>query len=180
MAPHIMLDLETMSSKPTALILSIGAVAFDIKSGTIMETFYERIAWQTTINKQFDIEPSTVAWWLCQSQEARMDIMLAGEPLAPVLEAFRSFVLGYGAPLIWGNGAAFDNVVLRHAYEALNIGAPWTFRQDACYRSLKTCFPTKQDTMKGVQHNALDDATAQAKHLMQIVRTHNLKALLEA
>ena len=38
---------------------------------------------------------------------------------------------------IWGNGAGFDNTLLRQAYEVNSREVPWAFRHDRCFRTLR-------------------------------------------
>jgi hypothetical protein len=69
---------------------------------------------------------------------------------------------------MWGNGAAFDNVVLRNAFERAHLTPPWNFRQDMCYRTIKTLFPDVEMPERVGKHNALEDAKWQAQHLIAI------------
>ena len=69
---------------------------------------------------------------------------------------------------IWGNGAAFDNVVLASAFRATGMQVPWAFWNDRCYRTVKSLFSNVKLKRSGTHHNALDDAVTQAKHLLEI------------
>jgi exodeoxyribonuclease VIII len=71
--------------------------------------------------------------------------------------------------VLWGNGAAFDNVILRNSYVRCSIEAPWQFWQDRCFRTVASSSPMKR-VAEGVAHNALDDAITQAKHLIKICK----------
>ena len=71
---------------------------------------------------------------------------------------------------IWGNGAAFDNVILRTAYERLGLKAPWNFWDDRCFRTVKALHPEVEYVKSGAAHNALDDAKNQALYLMKVLR----------
>ena len=77
---EVMLDLETMGNGPDAAIVAIGAVAFDIETATISPRgFYVRVDLESAIGSGGVMDPSTVIWWLQQSDEAREEITrLAG------------------------------------------------------------------------------------------------------
>lgn len=71
---HMMLDLETMGNKSNSVILSVGAVMFDIETGEIGEYFYERIEFQSALDVGLKINADTVEWWMKQSDEARAQL----------------------------------------------------------------------------------------------------------
>ena len=164
----IMLDLETMSTKPNAAIIAIGAVAFN-KNG-IVDKFYSQVKLSSCKKAGLDIDPSTVIWWMKQEEEARskfFDNNSSGDLLS-ALNGFTAFYMTHGGA-IWGNGATFDNVILRSAYESLGIDSPWPFWVDSCYRTVKNLNPSVELKRVGVLHNALDDAETQALHLLDIL-----------
>jgi hypothetical protein len=161
-----MLDLETLGNKPGSVIVAVGAVKF--ADGKITSTFYARVDPQSCIDAGLKVDVATVMWWLKQSDAARLEITKTGEPLAVVLSNFARW-LGDADAEVWGNGAAFDNVLLADAYEALRLPRPWKFWNDRCYRTMKSLHPEVPMPRAGTHHNALDDATDQAFHLMSIL-----------
>lgn len=167
---HIMVDLETLSTRPNAAILSIGAVGLDDETED-REQFYCVIDDSSIDGEKFDICAETIQWWMNQSEEARAEFKKADKGIVEALEDFAQFVRQYDAPLIWGCGSDFDNVILTNAYELSGLEAPWEFWQNRCYRTIKRCFqqvvPPKRE---GVHHNALDDAEYQATHLVSIFK----------
>lgn len=170
---HIMLDLETMGTGPNAAITAIGAVKFDPDKSEIVDTFYFKVNLESSVRHGGVIDASTVIWWLGQNEEARAEMQKEGRHLIDGLYELKGQI-GSDAR-IWGNGAAFDNVILRSAYERAQIIAPWDFWNDRCYRTVKAMFKQTPTVEKPtVAHNALADAEAQAKHLMLIAKTHGL------
>lgn len=166
----IMLDLETMSTKPNAAIIAIGAVAFN-ESG-IVDKFYIQVRLSSCKELGLDIDPNTIIWWMKQGDEARSKFFDNGSALDLIsaLDSFSEFYLKHGGA-IWGNGATFDNVILRSAYEAVGQDAPWPFWVDSCYRTLKNMNPFIELKRVGTHHNALDDAETQAIHLIEILKS---------
>ena len=169
---HIMIDLETMGTRPNAPIISIGAVAFD-KSGTHTE-FYDVVDLKSTVHTQSVIDADTVMWWMKQSDEARAAFDCKRIDIGDALSNFQSFCGRHEYKAIWGNGAAFDNVILSEAYLSYNYlnGKPWDFWEDRCYRTVKNMFPDVAIERGGTHHNALDDARSQAEHLIAINAVH--------
>lgn len=171
---HIMLDLETLGTRPDAAIISIGAVVFDPHSGELGNAFYQQVDMSSSLTTG-TVDGDTLKWWLSRGVAARRAITGPGDTLAAVLQAFTGFVSQVPNAHVWGNGAAFDNVVLRSAYQSLNIEAPWAYNRDRCYRTMKGLYPGVSHIFDGVPHNALDDARNQAKHLCEIFKEAGLR-----
>lgn len=115
---NVMLDLETMGNGPDAAIVAIGAVTFDLAACEIGPAYYNRITLKSAVQLGGVIDASTVAWWMQQSDEARQEIYRpGGVTLSDALRSFTVWVAEhtYDAEM-WGNGASFDNVILRSAY----------------------------------------------------------------
>ena len=76
MANDVMIDMETLSTQPNCVILTIGAVRFDPKGSGVVE----RLEIRPTIDEQteeFDrhIDPETLEWWGKQSEDAINEAM---------------------------------------------------------------------------------------------------------
>lgn len=170
-----MCDLETWGTRPGALIISIGATKFD-ENGPYGEPFYMRINPKSSMDAGFLIDADTILWWMRQSDEARAELQKASSPVNFVLDGFSAWCdapfisAGYAANPnleLWGNGANFDNAILKSAYDKLNLEAPWDFWNDRCYRTMKAMYPhIKMPKRVGTHHNALDDAISQVSHLI--------------
>ena len=171
---NVMLDIETLDTSTSAVILSIGAVKFDIeKPGVLLEAFHEHIDIDTCVASGRTMSGNTILWWLEQSEAARTKLLAATRiPLNDALLKLSTFI--GRDDRVWGNGAAFDNAILADAYRKANIPLPWRYYNDRCYRTLKNMYPdvAKPDT-GGVDHDALDDAVKQALHLQNIFEYMN-------
>lgn len=171
---HIMIDLETMGTEPNAAIIALGAVVMDFKNQKIGACYYNTIDLASSVKAGGTMNPSTVLWWMQQSEEARKIFSFPGLPLETALICFSMWVKEQSensSVCIWGYGASFDNVVLRSAYSYCGLPCPWGFRSDRCYRTEAAIHPDILPVDVGIAHNALDDATAQAYHLMKILGT---------
>jgi exodeoxyribonuclease VIII len=166
-----MLDLETLSSAPDAAIVAIGACTFAIDDPNfIRSTLSVAIDARSSQHMGGRIDGDTVSWWLGQPERARSALLTDRKKISDALLDFVGWVKRQSAaPRIWGNGATFDNVILRQTFERANIDAPWSHRDDRCYRTLKNLRPDIEFVPYGTHHNALDDAFAQASHAERIL-----------
>lgn len=160
----IMLDLETLGVNPGCVILSVGAVRFD-NSG-ILNEFHAHIDLESACSAGLVIEPSTVMWWLKQSEAARNNLTQSDrEGLCDVLGRFSDWV-GDAKVEIWANGASFDFAILKSTCEAVGMSVPWQFWNERCFRTLKNLVSKEIYAALSVQptvaHDALADARAQA------------------
>ncbi|EFF2452173.1 exonuclease, partial [Escherichia coli] len=121
---HLMIDLETMGKNPDAPIISIGAIFFDPQTGEMGPEFSKTIDLETAGGV---IDRDTIKWWLKQSREAQSAILTDEIPLDDALLQLREFIdenSGEFFVQVWGNGATFDNVILRRSYERQGIPCP--------------------------------------------------------
>ncbi|EPP7842450.1 3'-5' exoribonuclease domain-containing protein, partial [Escherichia coli] len=124
---HLMIDLETMGKNPDAPIISIGAIFFDPQTGDMGPEFSKTIDLETAGGV---IDRDTIKWWLKQSREAQSAIMTDEIPLDDALLQLREFIdenSGEFFVQVWGNGANFDNTILRRSYERQGIPCPWRY-----------------------------------------------------
>ena len=171
---HLMIDLETMGKNPDAPIISIGAIFFDPQTGDMGPEFSKTIDLETAGGV---IDRDTIKWWLKQSREAQSAIMTDEIPLDDALLQLREFIdenSGEFFVQVWGNGANFDNTILRRSYERQGIPCPWRYYNDRDVRTIVELgkaidFDARMDIpFEGERHNALDDARHQAKYVSAI------------
>ena len=182
---HVMFDLETLGTVPGCVGLSIGAVEFRPHTGELGDTFYVVIDVDSSLDHFLTEDPDTVQWWLGQSEEARAVLTEArsgnASSLPDAMNALNAWLakLGPGSKIrSWGNGADFDNPILRVMYDAANVKPYAGSYGGRCYRTVKNLDELFGEFFKfekldrgrdrvGVHHNALDDAKSQAIHLMR-------------
>lgn len=176
---HVMVDLETMGNKSSAPIVSIGAVFFNPSSGRTGAEFYAVVSLESSMILGGLPDAGTILWWLKQSPEARSAITMGDAmPLEDALELFSDFISensNAGSNVqVWGNGASFDNVILRSSYERANIECPWKFWNDRDVRTITEMGeaigikPRYDIPFEGDMHNALSDARHQVKYVSAI------------
>lgn len=176
----IMIDLETLSTRSDAAIISIGACIFDLKTGEITDTFYKAIG--LFDQKHYGhIDPETVSWWLEQPDDTRLDIASTSgdQTLYEALIKLREFVRRHltDSSRLWSNGSSFDLVILRNAYQRNQMNVIWKYWQE---RDCRTIYDLAKDIcgidVKSSQrtdtpHHALDDAIDQSKNVSWAYRS---------
>ena len=162
---HAMIDLETLSTNPNAVILTVGGVKFDPL--TQMKP-YEEIYFRVDVNSQTelgrDVMQDTVDWWSKQpkeiSDEAFSDDNRIG--LQDMIKKINKFSVG--VDVFWCQGPLFDYAILQNIYKPLGHPVPWQYWQIRDSRTLFKMMP--KDPRKEIQsdlHNALADCYYQAK-----------------
>lgn len=160
---HIMVDIETLSTRSNAVILSIGAVQFDLK-GNILEKFHEGIDISTCVERGLHIDGDTIRWWLGQSKENIERLLkLQCSSLGTVLKIFEECfaLMDKDKTCIWSHGSNFDLVVLENAYRALGTKVWWKYSNVRDTRTLFDLANYKYVAKGG--HDALEDARSQAE-----------------
>ncbi len=173
---HIVLDIETLDTKPNAAIIALAAVVMTVEHGILNDDFYEIVDLDSSLKSGGTVDADTLKWWLTvPSESAKAEIIKQrGKPLDKVLTRFSEYMTRGNSLKVWGNGANFDNVIIRSSYDRLGRICPWTHKQDMCFRTLKGFFPeliVKPPVDK--QHIAIEDTRAQATSLLSMLRKMN-------
>jgi len=164
---HIMIDLETLGTRSNAVILSIGAVQFDLKGNT-KKRFHYGIDIESCLKAGLQIDGSTISWWLRQSKE-NIDRLLSVKALS-LEDVLISLTECFGymdkkTTCVWSHGSTFDMVLLENAYKAMDMSIWWKYSN---VRDTRTLFDIAnyKYTAKG-GHDALEDAENQAKAVVE-------------
>lgn len=165
----LMVDIETLGTRPGSAILSIGAVRFDVEKKTIYDEFYVNIDPQDCIIKGLTYDKDTLNWWKEQSKDAWKALAKDKRPVAEALQSFIEYVKKGGREKFWSWGAQFDPPLIETAIQkVLEQPAPWFYSNVMCARTVSNTFQVKIDRSKGTHHNALDDAKAQAQFIIDL------------
>lgn len=182
MTVHVMIDLETLGTRPGCVILSIGAAVFN--AAGLDGQFYVEIAQPTCRNAGLSVDQATLGWWMTQSEGAQAILVRTrtlsfaeGAPktlldaLVDFSDWFETLAEKGEATLAWGNGADFDLPILSEAYHRAGGRAPWKPYNGRCYRTLKNMRPGIKlaSPEPGRAHNALYDAQIQAQHAVALM-----------
>tara|TARA_B100000780_G_scaffold118177_1_gene82928 strand:+ start:322 stop:858 length:537 start_codon:yes stop_codon:yes gene_type:complete len=165
MSIHAMIDLETLDTKPSCQILSMGCVKFNPLTNDEPNS---ELYIKPDIDQQDKLgrttSDSTIEWWSKQdpkameeafSEDGRMNLQM-------MLEQLNKWLVG--VDVIWGHGYGFDITILEDLYRNMDTPIPWQFWQIKDSRTLlSACKVDPRKAMQSDLHNALADAYFQAK-----------------
>lgn len=172
---HICIDIETLSTKSNAAILSIGAVIFDPYAENMdqVEAFYKKVSYDSCENAGLVVDDSTMAWWAKQEQTLIDDTFNddGREDLIQVLKDLNVFCRG--GTHFWAKSPSFDCVILETVAGLVNLGVPWSYPQT---RDCRTIYDLADPELpKQTVHSALEDAYNQAKGVQTVYKKLNIK-----
>ena len=167
----IMLDLETLSTRPDATILTFGACKFSpYNQEAIDKIIYFRVNVDEQIALGRHVDDNTVAWWATQDDDIREEALGEGNRIS--LEQFtqelNKFIVG--CDNIWAQGPVFDIGILENLYRQMGLPCPWQFHQIRDSRTLLSTygncyFPINKN--KACRHISIEDAINQAQAVQE-------------
>ena len=156
-----MIDIETLSTKPNALILTIGIIRFDRFKDSIeiqdSDKLYYRIDRESCEKLNMDIDSSTVEWWSKQTEETKNEALYGDDRVDISFALKKISIFLRDCTHIWSNSPNFDCIILENAYRKCNLKIPWNFWQLRDCRTLYDLANIKLSNETVVKHNALDD-----------------------
>lgn len=168
---NIMIDIETLGTSQTSLILSIGAVEFTAEGVT--KGFEVNIQPESCEALGLTVDVRTVMWWLDQPKEAQNAFFVGKKVNLPRALIELTTAFNWKDAVVWSNGSDFDFPILENAFKACDVEAPWKYYNKRDFRTLKRIVPSAEyDEIKvdaTVGHKALDDAKSQALTLINIM-----------
>lgn len=177
-----MIDLETLGTRPGSVVTQIGLCAFNPSKGILGVAMHLYVKPQSQIDRGFHVDWDTVAWWMQQNDAAR-SAMVQHQEHAHEIEHALALVAQWFAtnfkdpPKVWGHGATFDVTQLEIAYTRFSMILPWEFRNVRDTRTLVDQLPGVIRPAPFVEHNALDDACAQAQWVLNMFTALRLRAV---
>lgn len=170
----VMIDLETLSTRVDATILSIGAVVFSMTDTTELvevEPFYTTVASGIGSQPNRVIQGETLAFWMNQKDEAKKGIFSSPVFLKDALSKLGMFFYRHNLrnSKVWTNGPSFDHAILEHAFIQHGMTIPWTYNAARDTRTIYDLagLDVKKIVRTDVEHNAIDDCLFQIKCVQQ-------------
>jgi hypothetical protein len=171
-----MTDLETMSVRSNALILSMGFCRFNINTQKIYDELLLNIDFKKSLIDypgKFNVMKETVDFWSKQNREILASIYESQIPLEEAIDKIYTWF--QNGKEIWCWGAAFDIPILEHAIRVTGKleqygKMPWSYGNVRCARTVASVFNEKIERSSG-HHNALSDCIDQSKVIMKILKT---------
>ena len=179
---NVMIDIETLGTKPGCVILSIGAVRFDIKTGKIGSKFYKKIDLNDSMNHGFSIDSNTLKWWIEKSKEVQDEAFFGKTKLVDAIKHLINFL--NKDDILWANSPSFDLNILEYTYKTLFKDPIMGLKLNKYYwnpfnqRDVRTIasiddFKTKKSILKKnhdkVLHNPIDDCLIQIEYIVDLI-----------
>ena len=165
---NVMIDIETLCTRPSAVVLTVGLVEFD--NTRIHNKFYYRLCVDEQLNKNRTVDEGTMQWWSEQNSAVQEEALgeLDRTPVDTVLDTVTR--LTYNADSIWGQGYGFDMTILENLFQQYGRNIPWNFWK---LRDSRTIFDVCKVRLPKTEnkHNALDDAVQQTELLQGCLKT---------
>lgn len=146
---HVMVDLETLSTRYDASIISIGAIKFNPHGDdrTEFESWMSDPDLALDSNKYFcsylipsqagHIETETIIWWL-QHPEAGKEAAKAIHTEEAALNAFTDWLGSTRNLVVWAKSPSADCVWLKNAWNRQGkASTPWTFKSERDVRTIQ-------------------------------------------
>lgn len=184
-ARHLMLDIETLDTRPSAAVLSIGAVSFSIVGGSEI-TVYRTAVWRPSLREQLvrwrrTVSADTQEWWAKPGMEnARAEVITENVlGVNGTLNELADFVGEEEPDYVWAQGASFDfpilqelNRVSRPADSSRELWPFWIERDCRTVLGLPEGGVDREAIAKDlglVAHDAVDDCLIQAYAMARVL-----------
>lgn len=183
MAANMMIDLETLDTRPSAVVFQVGVLVFkdivpeNFRSNLILseKLYHLDILDQIMAGRTVDLE--TVRWWNTQKRNAweRSDHDITDTSI--MFMEIANECKQHDVRRVWANSPSFDCVLMRSLRESLKISWEFpSFRQDMDLRTLKQMFKMngRESPMpKKTTHNALQDCRDQFQEAVHYLGDFN-------
>lgn len=169
----LMIDTETGSTMPNALVLQVGFCGGNLLTGEITVPATRLFV---TRQPHASISESTLEWWSRQDPELRRAVWHPEGAVHTPLEVFQLVGAALGLldaepPTVWCGPASFDFPILKTLWGGRT---PWHYHMERDYSTLKRMFdPAGEHYPENrLAHDAAADAEAQWVHLSRIVQKY--------
>ena len=185
----IMVDLETLGTSTDATVFQVGAIAFDIETGEIIDTFNK------VCNIEFEdlkVDGSTLQWWLKTNKELLHDLLNNQHSCTEksMWQDFNRFLHLQQSKCfdlcLWGNGISFDVAMVKHNLMQ-NCGNYFIkYNKERDVRTILDLATTKLGMSERdfknrskldteIEHDALDDCKYQIRYVCDAYRVLTTK-----
>lgn len=165
MAIHAMIDLETLDTRPSSTVLTLGAVKFNpLNFDEPHSELYIKLDLDEQDQMGRSASDDTIKWWGQQDPKIQEEAFSEDgrTSIASTISQLNKYLVN--TDVIWAHSYGFDMTILEDLYRQSKMPIPWNFWQIRDSRTLFALLP--EDPRKSMQtdlHNALADAYYQAK-----------------
>ncbi len=168
---HYMIDIETLSTEPNAMILAIAVVEFNEAEILKQIVIYPSREEQKKLKRH--VCSDTVEWWM---NYAEVFIALKDEPQTDLLESWVLFddIFRSGkkdSNHVWSKSPSFDLTILKSLFQECDYDIPWNFWNEMDVRTAQ--FKLDQKNLKIDKslkaHEPLADCLAQIQNVQRFM-----------
>lgn len=167
----ISFDIETLDTRSTAVVMSIGAVAFNDKE--LFQTMKVNISLDDQLRWGRTINGKTLLFWFDQLAAVRNAAITSPVPYIKALDTFAGFIKGVSPKvLLWANGQDFDLGIVGNLFDTVGVDRPWAYNAGRDMRTLVDLAGGKKPAIEfvGAAHDSLADAVHQAKIIQALIK----------
>lgn len=186
---HMMVDIETLGTSPTSIILELSVILFTLENPYDWTPLILKLDQAEQSFAGRTIDEDTVSWWtktIEKTKEANFKNALAMEYLinnknvtVPATFAHKNIqeYLKRVNGFIWCKGIAFDFPIIKSYFTSLGLSDPFSenflFRRQLDLRTLEYCaklrgFSGKYKTKSEAKHLSFDDCLIQINMLREL------------
>lgn len=160
----VMIDIETMGTRPDCVVLTLGAVKFNpLDISAPMEELYIKLDIDQQIQMDRSVDQSTMDWWHKQAEAVREEAFgTAGRiSVEDAINSLSKFM--DGTKCIWAQGPQFDMTILEDLCRTAKLKQPWRYSSVRDSRTLFAVLGDQRPKDKPAAHNALADCYYQVQ-----------------
>lgn len=179
-----MIDIETLDTKSSAVVIQIAAVVFNYTDKGKIEIVDELdiklpVAPQLVSTRTISLD--TIKFWLNSGEQQQLLGELLSNPVkynySHALVEFVEFCIDHKPSEFWSQGPTFDSIILEDMLSNEGLVTPWKFYQVRDLRTVQE-FVGHDDKSRAMKkansnHNALDDCHSQIKLLQYFIKKAN-------
>jgi hypothetical protein len=165
---HLMIDIETVDTRPTAAIVSVAFLLFDPTSREQKEVYSANLDLGEQLMLGRTASLDTLTWWLQQDIAARRKAFAPESVIDSryTQDTMRSIIQDSNIEHIWANDPDFDCTILR---DFMGYDFKWPFWKHRSMRTIKAEHPDKygiEYPYPFIAHDPMGDCKKQAWHVM--------------
>lgn len=177
----VMIDIETLDTTASAVVIQIGAVVFDydmIGRVKVIAEFERKLPVSTQLAINRTISEDTLKFWMNTPDQQKLlsELLAPGESdhhFDDVLDLIH-FCQEHKPSEYWSQGPTFDSIILEHMTDDFGGQVPWKFYQVRDLRTVQKFVgddaKSKKMKAENSNHNALDDCHSQIKLLQHFIK----------
>lgn len=178
MNKSLMIDIETLDTKSSAIVLSVGACFFDLDNPntTIQELYQNSIYLELNPkeqeNKNRTISIDTLTWWLNNDLNLKAFFENISINTGRNLKLLSDFIISNQIKSVWSKSPSFDMNILDSLFSDFNMTFPIGFRDRFDVRTvleIRKLTEIPKIKLQGNGHHALDDAINQTLMICNVL-----------